>query len=318
MKRTNVLAVFVGLAAITAFSPKAFGMQHPRQARFLQRDPIGYANGMSLYEYVGSNPITSLDPGGLFSFSKFWKAFKIYYNLNDVGTPYARELIWHYGFGKGKLFERGWRYYHKKSWWSGKTIHSPQNPMISTLSWSKFMKDRLELQATGRAFYKKKTEELCERYKRLFGRNFEGNEVPFDWNAPPTILKKLDSMLITLSGSKRIQVTGYWVIRFESLYKNKCDCSVDYKWVTWTWHDTGDLHPNKFTILDGVEVPDSDFLDVGIGKPYPIRIHWTDRKATWRVPWDMVPGGRLEAKYIAGWPKPLSTDSSEDESSGRH
>jgi len=39
---------------------------HPRLGRFLQRDPLGYVDGMSLYEYVGSGPITSVDPGGLF------------------------------------------------------------------------------------------------------------------------------------------------------------------------------------------------------------------------------------------------------------
>jgi len=34
-------------------------------ARFLQQDPIGYANGMNLYEYVGSNPASRIDPMGL-------------------------------------------------------------------------------------------------------------------------------------------------------------------------------------------------------------------------------------------------------------
>jgi RHS repeat-associated protein len=35
------------------------------KGRFLQRDPLGYVNGMNLYEYVGSNPINRLDPLGL-------------------------------------------------------------------------------------------------------------------------------------------------------------------------------------------------------------------------------------------------------------
>jgi RHS repeat-associated protein len=39
-------------------------MLHPTLARFPQRDPIGYAGGMSLYEYVGSSPAAALDPAG--------------------------------------------------------------------------------------------------------------------------------------------------------------------------------------------------------------------------------------------------------------
>ena len=38
---------------------------HPTLGRWLQRDPIGYADGMSLYEYVGSEPVGRLDPMGL-------------------------------------------------------------------------------------------------------------------------------------------------------------------------------------------------------------------------------------------------------------
>jgi len=36
-------------------------------ARFLQQDPIGYGDGMNLYQYVGSNPQLESDPLGLFS-----------------------------------------------------------------------------------------------------------------------------------------------------------------------------------------------------------------------------------------------------------
>ncbi|HUT91467.1 MAG TPA: RHS repeat-associated core domain-containing protein [Thermoguttaceae bacterium] len=40
-------------------------MYHPTLGRWLSRDPIGYADGMSLYAYVSSSPPTRLDPLGL-------------------------------------------------------------------------------------------------------------------------------------------------------------------------------------------------------------------------------------------------------------
>ena len=40
-------------------------MLHPTLMRFLQRDPLGYEDGMSLYEYLPSGPRAFLDPYGL-------------------------------------------------------------------------------------------------------------------------------------------------------------------------------------------------------------------------------------------------------------
>ncbi|MGE0493000.1 MAG: RHS repeat domain-containing protein [Vulcanimicrobiota bacterium] len=37
----------------------------PATARFLSRDPIGFAGGLNLYGYVGGNPIGKVDPSGL-------------------------------------------------------------------------------------------------------------------------------------------------------------------------------------------------------------------------------------------------------------
>ena len=39
----------------------------PIAGRFVQRDPLGYKDGMNLYEYLRSNPINHRDPSGEFT-----------------------------------------------------------------------------------------------------------------------------------------------------------------------------------------------------------------------------------------------------------
>lgn len=44
-------------------------MYNPTIGKFLQTDPVGYADGLNWYAYCGNNPITSVDPMGLWDFS---------------------------------------------------------------------------------------------------------------------------------------------------------------------------------------------------------------------------------------------------------
>ena len=45
----------------------AFAHLSPSTGTFLQRDSLEYVNGMSMREYVRSNPVRYLDPRGLFT-----------------------------------------------------------------------------------------------------------------------------------------------------------------------------------------------------------------------------------------------------------
>jgi len=63
----NRRSLHVGLLAVCAtlvFTASVSAMYHPTLGRFAQRDPKGYVDGMSLYEYVRSSPLTKVDPDG--------------------------------------------------------------------------------------------------------------------------------------------------------------------------------------------------------------------------------------------------------------
>jgi RHS repeat-associated protein len=76
-----------------------FRSYSPTLGRWLERDPAGYVDGLSLYAYVGSTPITAVDPSGL------RKCFTRSINLHPKGllcdgTDVEFEVCWSCAGGK--------------------------------------------------------------------------------------------------------------------------------------------------------------------------------------------------------------------------
>ena len=61
MKRVLSLTA---LSLVLLLPSSLFSMLHPVHNRFLQRDPLGYPDGMSCYEYTSSKPAQCVDPEG--------------------------------------------------------------------------------------------------------------------------------------------------------------------------------------------------------------------------------------------------------------
>jgi hypothetical protein len=60
-----LLSLLVALVVPGLLPQSTHGMYDPKHGRWLQRDPAGYVDGTSLYQYVGSAPLVVTDPEGL-------------------------------------------------------------------------------------------------------------------------------------------------------------------------------------------------------------------------------------------------------------
>lgn len=58
------MGVFLMLIGMTMTWSSAQAYYNPQAGRFIQRDPLGYVDGMNMYEYVMSKPGRGLDPSG--------------------------------------------------------------------------------------------------------------------------------------------------------------------------------------------------------------------------------------------------------------
>lgn len=69
-------------------------MYHPLLGRWLQRDPLGYVDGMSLYEYCRSGPGGATDPMGEGALDAAWRLA-----TNPMETFYLQDLALRAAFG---------------------------------------------------------------------------------------------------------------------------------------------------------------------------------------------------------------------------
>jgi hypothetical protein len=67
MRPYDTISTLLIVAAFIAVAGPAQAMYHPGQGRFMQRDPAGYVDGMSAYQYARSRPGGATDPRGLWS-----------------------------------------------------------------------------------------------------------------------------------------------------------------------------------------------------------------------------------------------------------
>ena len=71
-------------------------MYHAELGRFLQRDPLEYGDGMSLYEFVGGAPTGAVDPMGEGSAKEVYKVLKALGYLEDAFTLSADKALKHH------------------------------------------------------------------------------------------------------------------------------------------------------------------------------------------------------------------------------
>lgn len=126
MKRASLLSMPFAALLVLCAAPAALGMYHPTLGRWVQRDPIGYVDGMGLYEYVRTSPVTARDPDGLQSvggwgnwgidpnnpptkgssqtWSESWDHLQMELGWRAQGFTYATDVMEQWKSGKGGTY----------------------------------------------------------------------------------------------------------------------------------------------------------------------------------------------------------------------
>lgn len=202
----------------------------------------------------------------------FWdtvgRGWDLYWNLDDEGATYARDLMEHYAVGLGTDFD----------------------VFPSDSSWNYFMLGRPEIQRAMRP--------VLERVAINVAANGPTDQPWIRFGEGPTVdetitgvrLNELESMRLTLHGCHRIEV--------HILYDVNAIAGgheVIFRQIRMKWVDVGDMHPGTGTELNSGEIVDDSEL-TSAGSSYNIFIEFMPFERTVYH----VTGG--SATQISGWP----------------
>jgi RHS repeat-associated protein len=122
---TNRLANTREKDAASGLYNHGFRYYDPLAGRYVSRDPIGYGDGMNLYQYVGGNPVNGFDPVGLWEedamLEKYFetygeKGYALYQSMVKDGYSFAKRDYWFDDWAReddNKVFGIA------SSWWVG-------------------------------------------------------------------------------------------------------------------------------------------------------------------------------------------------------
>jgi hypothetical protein len=213
---------------------------------------------------LGSRTPESMIQGDFWS--SMGRGWEMYARLNDIGAPFAQELIRWRVLGLGMDFRK----HETDSSWNDFMVARPEIQRATAL---KFQQMVLTFAAGGPT-----------------GNEWAGGWKSFSDSMTNVRLNELESMRLTLHGCHRIDIRGRYYVE-----DSGSDRIVKLGSVRLTWVDRGDLHPGTATELSsGASIDDSEFT--GAGWDYDIFITFEmPSLSTWNVS-----GG--VATHTRGWP----------------
>lgn len=218
-----------------------------------------------------------------------------WWNLDDAGKAYARELMVWYLVGLGRPFTRPAVMPGPAIGVApGLTIMDPLAglTMVGNIhfhgDWSGFMLAREEIRDSVRTLFRQLATEVASQQSTQgeFERHLRDGAVTLD---------RLESMAFTLHGCHDFEISGRYTI---TRSPSEGSAMVRFADVRFTWNDRGFLHTAGAGLVtltrDGQRVNDREFMHAGF--PYPISIAFNMPASSL---WCVFQG---RTTHVSGWP----------------